>query len=84
MVEIERYIAVFNRDGFGDEFLVQELPLPDIPLLELQKLFSIAGDNPMYDCYPITIANVSFFKKWVDQEFNFERYEYFLECSAKS
>jgi len=81
MTKIRRYIGCFYRYG-KDETIIEEIDLPDIPLAELQELFSVPKNNPMYDCWDITPEHVAFFQNKINIEFNFDRYEYFLETSS--
>lgn len=72
-----RVIRVFNKETELHEY---DIRLPDIPLDKLQDLFSIPSDNPMYDCYEVnSVEHVRFFNNYISIEFNFKKYDYFLE-----
>lgn len=73
-----RVIRYFDK---VDESYVGEVQL-DVPLSLLQEFFGIDADNPMYDCYPIEKTQEAFFKKHSSIDFDFERFEYFLEYDA--
>ncbi|MCB1682694.1 MAG: hypothetical protein H6858_04715 [Rhodospirillales bacterium] len=81
MTKVVRLIRYFEKEG---DDLVGEISLPQdkLNLGELQKLFHIPSENPMYDCYRITNQNVKFFQNLIRHEFDFEKYEYFFECDA--
>jgi hypothetical protein len=62
-----------------DETYVGETEISEIPLEKLQAIFSVAPDNPMYDSYPITELKSQLLSKYVNFNFNFGLYDYFLE-----
>lgn len=74
-----RVIRYFDKI---DESYVDEVILPDILLVCLQDIFNISIDNPMYDCYLIDKSHQEFFNKNADFDFDFERFDYFLEYDA--
>jgi len=47
---IKRLLRSFDKNG---EDLVEEKLLNNVNLEELQKLFKVDSNNPMYDCYLI-------------------------------
>lgn len=75
---MSRVIRYFNKvdESYVDDVLI------DVPLILLQELFGIEADNPMYDCYPIGKTQEAFFKKYSEINFDFDRFEYFLEYDA--
>jgi len=75
---MSRVIRYFDK---VDESYIDEVLL-DVPLVLLQELFGINADNPMYDCYPIARTQEAFFKKYCEINFNFDRFDYFLEYDA--
>ena len=75
---MSRVIRYFDK---VDESYIDEVLL-DVPLASLQELFGVDADNPMYDCYPIEKAQEAFFKTYSKINFNFDRFEYFLEYDA--
>lgn len=75
---MSRVIRYFDK---VDESYIGEVLL-DIPLASLQELFGVDAGNPMYDCYPIGKAQEAFFKIYSKINFNFDRFEYFLEYDA--
>lgn len=77
MHQITRLIRWYDKQG---EDLKGELELGEVPVEELQTLFGESSENPMYDCYPITPNNVSFFQELAKQDLRFDLYDYFLEC----
>ncbi len=79
MSNIRRYIAVFSK---SEDKLLYKFDLPEIELELLQDLVGERKSNPMYDCYDIDNSCVSFFKNYIDIDFDFEKYEYSLEASS--
>jgi hypothetical protein len=71
-----RIIRLFDKKN---ECYLGEIKLPDIPLKELQEIFDIDVNNPMYDSYYIGKEKEFFFKKYVQIEFDFDKSDYFLE-----
>ena len=72
-----RVIEYFEKEG---DAYIDEVVLPGILLEELQKLFNVEEDDPMYDCFPIGEKEAIFFKSYIDLEFCFDDYDYFLGC----
>lgn len=77
MHKIIRLITWFDKQS---EDFKGQLELGEIPVEELQTLFGESSENPMYDCYPITPKNASFFQELAQQDLRFDVYNYFLEC----
>ena len=77
MHKIIRLITWFDKQR---EELTGKLELGEIPVEKLQTLFGESSENPMYDCYPITPKNASFFQDLAKQDLRFDLYDYFLEC----
>ncbi|NIF40282.1 hypothetical protein F3J14_05045 [Burkholderia sp. Tr-862] len=75
-----RYISVFERAGDAH---VRDIHFSSQPLLhELQSIFSVGADDPMYDEYPIDATIASRLTSVVRERFDFERFEYFLSCDV--
>ena len=79
MSNVKRLITVFEKGD--DEFLKDEIELSSPILSELQSLFSVGSDNPMYDCFEITIKEAPYFKDRFNIQLNLEKYIYYLECN---
>lgn len=77
MHKIIRLITWFDKQS---EDFKGQLELGEIPVEELQTLFGESSENLMYDCYPITPKNASFFQELAQQDLRFDVYNYFLEC----
>ena len=80
---VTRYISYFHKSG-EDESLVGEIPLSSrVDVARLQKLFGLESDNPLYDCYPIDESVSEYFSTEFKIEFDFEKFEYLLECNSE-
>lgn len=58
--------------------LVAEHRLPPIDLSELQRLWNVAADEPMLDCWPIQRKHARFLRGLLGIEFDLKNYSYFL------
>lgn len=77
---IKRVITVFEK---SDELMKDEFELVNTDLVELQMLFSIERDNPMYDCFEITENEAEYFENKFNIHFDFEKKVYYLECNLE-
>ncbi|WP_433962207.1 DUF7683 domain-containing protein [Larsenimonas salina] len=76
---MERVIEVYHKDdkNYGDQ-LVREIKLPEIPLSILQEIFSEPKGNEMYEVFPIDMEKSRRLAKYVDVDYKFNKYSYFL------
>lgn len=74
-----RVIRYFDK---ANESYIAEVKLPEVPLKALQQLFCVSADNPIYDSFPIGNTEETFFKKYAEINFDFDRFEYFLEYDS--
>ncbi len=74
-------IEWYNKD---DEKIAGEKVIPDIPASELKKVFPSIKDDPQFFhyFYDITKDHVEFLKHYVDINFQFEKFDYFLGYRA--
>lgn len=79
MSNLKRLITIFKKGD--DESLKDEIELLCPNLSELQSLFSIDSDNPMYDCYEITEKEAPYFEDKFKIQLDLEKYIYYLECN---
>jgi len=78
--KVERVLRWFEKEGNN---LVGEQVLDDVKLEQLQELFGISSENPMYDCYRVeTSEQIEYFQKLLNFQLDIESYEYFVECDA--
>ncbi|MFT5677138.1 MAG: hypothetical protein ACI808_003090 [Paraglaciecola sp.] len=78
--KVKRYITEFFEET---EELIAEYDLGGFDLSKFQKEFNEPNaENPMLDCYPIKSENISFLKKYIDvePEWNFVNKSYFVEA----
>ncbi|MDF2852916.1 MAG: hypothetical protein K0S31_3601 [Sphingobacterium multivorum] len=77
-MKIERIISWFDR---RDEGLIGEFNIDFIPLAILKETFRPPIEDPlMYNPYDINIAESEILKKYVDIEFEFDKYIYQIDC----
>ncbi|WED25507.1 hypothetical protein L3V77_10555 [Vibrio sp. DW001] len=76
---MSRVIRYFDK---VTEDFVDEITLPDIALKELQESFGTSSDDPMYEVFPIGEQNSIFLKRYVDVNFDFVKFDYFLDYDA--
>ena len=75
-----RYISVFER---ASDAHVRDIHFSNLPSLqELQSIFLVGADDPMYDEYPIGARIASRLTPFIRESLDFERFEYFLSCDA--
>lgn len=71
------FIRMYAKDG---DRLLSEQPLDlDDPSV-LQRLFNEPAENPMYDCYPITEAQLPEIHRIAGRSIDLRLGDYFVEC----
>ena len=65
----------------GDSF-VGEAPIHHLKTSDLQAIFGVPKDDPMYDCYPIGASHVNTLQKFVDVKIDIHSFDYFVECGG--
>ena len=64
----------------GCDGLIGSSPLKGVTLSDLQWLFNVDSDNPMYDAYPVeTNEQIRFVESQLQHPLNLDLYEYFVE-----
>lgn len=77
-IMIMRKIEIFRKK---DESYVRSVTLNvDFDALAVKYSFELKDDPKLYYDYVITKEDVNFFKKIIDIDFDFEKYDYFLTC----
>ncbi len=77
---VQRFVRWYEKSCCD---FVGETVLNNIQISQLQKLFEIASDNPMYDCYLVSSPEqINYLQRILNCQFNIHDYEYFLECDA--
>lgn len=77
---VERYIAVYSQTT---EELINEYPLTSFDLAAFQAEFNEPDPKyPMLDCYPVKPENLSFIRKYItpEPEWDFDANSYFVEA----
>ena len=76
--KVYRYISVFERRGDAH---VKNLSFVCQPSLQtLQKIFAQDAGDPMYDEYRIAAQIAELLAPLIQEQLDFERFEYFLSC----
>jgi hypothetical protein len=81
-VAVQRVLRAFERDP--GEALIGTWPLKGIKLVELQELFKLPPDDPMYACYPVETRHVPRLQAAVSHKIDLEAFDYFVEADAVS
>jgi hypothetical protein len=76
---IVRNLTCFAKNH--DE-LAGEWPLLGIELADLQRLFGVESDDPMYECYIVGPEHVAGLQPHVSEKIDLERYDYFVDASG--
>ncbi len=79
MPKLWRSLTWFDKRT--DEW-VGEVRLRGVTLRQLQKLFGVAAENPMYDCFKIERKHVPTIEKWASVPITLNKFDYFVECSS--
>jgi len=75
-----RWIRGYEKQG---DTLVEEFPLQDVKLSELQSLFGTDEDDPMVDCYAVSPRQAAELVRYLPQPLRLHALDYFLECDAE-
>jgi len=74
---VKRYIREYDKKT---ECLVGEYIIEKISLKDLQDLFRVPADNPMYDCYPITERELTALLPYISDPHIYTKGDLMLEC----
>jgi hypothetical protein len=78
-----RLIRTLSCYSNKDERLVFDVQLNGFKLKKFQEEFCVNKDNPMYDCFPISVKNIPFLNSYLPTEvginWDFINYSYVLE-----
>lgn len=78
--QVQRFLRWFEKEG---ENLVGETLLNDVNIQELQTLFNLESNNPMYDCYLLeNQQQFDYLQNKLNISLNNELYDYYLETDA--
>lgn len=75
---VVRYLEWFDRTT---ERLVGRVELPQT-LEELQLLFGVPRENPMYACWEVKPEHVQSLRLWSGQVIDLSRYAYFVSTES--
>ncbi|MEO8900151.1 MAG: hypothetical protein ABI488_01040 [Polyangiaceae bacterium] len=77
--DVTRWLRWFD---LVDDSLAGESVLAKASLPELQDLFGVDRDNPMYDCFPVDAKHVQYLQSLVAVPIELARFAYFVEADA--
>ena len=78
---IDRLVRVVERfEKDPSDAFVDECELTDTQLSDLQRLWDIPPDNPMFDCYPVGEAQRAYVEAHSEVTLDFDRFDYFVAC----
>jgi hypothetical protein len=78
--EVRRVLRAFHRDQPDD--LAGEWPIEDLSLADLQQLFGVAPEDPMYGSFPVTEAQAGQLAQAAGTAVDLRQYDYFIEADA--
>lgn len=78
--DVTRWIRGYEKIG-GSMRVEYRLP-ESLSLQQLQYLFGVPEDNPMYDCFPITASIARVLELTIGSPLLDETQEFFLEADA--
>jgi hypothetical protein len=76
---VKRWLRWFELDG---DRLAGETPIIRPSLADLQTIFGVTPDNPMFDSYPVSAQNVQSVQRIVAEPIDLSRFAYFIEADA--
>jgi len=76
---LERTMTFYSKT---DEALAGERVLAGLDLSSLQRLFGTAGDDSMFDSYPVGPEEAAVLGRFVPEPLDLLRFDYFVECHA--
>jgi hypothetical protein len=77
--EVNRLLRWYEKEG---DTIVGEIILKGFSITELQNILDEPADSPIFFSYELTSEQVKYFQNKLNQTFNVNDYEYFLECDA--
>lgn len=77
--KVTRWLRWFERH---DDRFVGEKELRGITLEELQAMFGVDIENPMYDCFKVEAAHVHSLERVIDDRIDLTSFDYFVEADA--
>ena len=81
MSNTRRYLQWYDK---VTEFSVNNENLKGITLPELQELFNVSSNDPMYDCWEVKEKHIEILQKHVKHSIELDKYDYFIESSAQN
>jgi len=76
---VERLVSCFDKQT---ETLAKELSLRGITLGQLQEIFRVPPEDPMYDSFRIEPQHAEQLQSYLLEKLDLERYDCFVDCEA--
>ena len=80
MAGVRRLVCWYQKESPGT--LVGEAELRPIPLSDLQRIFGVPANNPMYDCWLVGDEQVVGLAPFLSVPLDFRAYNYYVEADA--
>lgn len=80
MNNTRRYIQWYDK---VTEHAVGSEELKEIELTDLQNIFNVPPENPMYDSWEVEEKHIETLKNHLTHSFNLNLYDYFIEASSQ-
>jgi len=80
MNNTNRYIQWYDK---VTERAVGSEELKEIELADLQNIFNVPTENPMYDSWEVEEKHIETLKKYLSHSLDLSLYDYFIEASSK-
>jgi hypothetical protein len=77
--KVTRWLRWYDLRG---EAFAGEAQLMNITLEELQTLFSVSAENPMYDCFRVQAPQVERLELAVGVRIGLDEFDYFVEAES--
>lgn len=77
--QVIRILRWYQKKG---DSLIGEIPLLDINVDDIRKLFSECDQNPLYDSYCVKDQHIDFLQHFIEEKIDLDVFDYFVECDA--
>lgn len=75
--KLRRVIRGYERNG---DSLMVEVPLGEVDVSVLRKVFGVPEGDPMCDCYTVDVDQLQAIQRYICDSIDLRVYDFFLEC----